>query len=236
MKGSVHVAIGASAPIGLVATQAITIPQGVVMAIVAAGYAVLPDVDTPTSCASRALGPLAHKAVHGLCRSVVDRTALRRDKSRVRWMEIRRRDPYHRSLTHTLAATLLLGCIALGSSWAHPAFAGFLAALGAFLLWPICGRFGLIVPAAAVAALGAATVLSPWMVTLAVTGGYMSHLLADACTTAGVPLFWPLEIQGKRWWYIRLLGASVTSGSPGERGPAVGVALASNVLLLFAYF
>ena len=34
--------------------------------------------------------------------------------------------------------------------------------------------------------------------------GYLAHLLGDALTTSGVPLFWPLKIKGKLWYRVRL--------------------------------
>jgi membrane-bound metal-dependent hydrolase YbcI (DUF457 family) len=86
-----------------------------------------------------------------------------------------------------------------------------------------------------VVSLGAATILTPWLITLAAAGGYASHLAADACTKAGVPLFWPVAIREKRWWNIRFLGSAVTSGTDQEKAPAVGVAVASNLFLLFMY-
>lgn len=237
MKGSVHALIGASAPIGLVVTQNVTTLQGVVMAGIAAGFALLPDIDTPTSCASKALGGPIHKIVHRLCRSVVGATSLRRDRAYVQWMQISRRDPYHRSLTHTLAATLAVWAAAYGVARLHPIAAGFTAAFGVFLLWPLRRvAVGMVVAGAMAASIGAVVLLDPWLIALAASGGYVSHVVGDACTKAGVPMFWPIAIQGKRWWNIRLLGGTVVSGSTWERGPAVGVSLASNALLLFLYF
>jgi len=34
--------------------------------------------------------------------------------------------------------------------------------------------------------------------------GWLSHLLADACTRMGVPLLWPLPVRGRRWHMVRL--------------------------------
>jgi hypothetical protein len=39
---------------------------------------------------------------------------------------------------------------------------------------------------------------------LAVGGGAVMHLLGDAITKMGVPIFWPIPINGKRWWDVTL--------------------------------
>lgn len=237
MKGSVHAAIGASVPAGLVVTQGVTALQGVTMAGIAAGFALLPDLDSPNSCASKALGGLVHKLVHKTCKAAVTATALPRDVAYVNWMKFRQRDPYHRTLTHTLVATLAIGCLVYGAAWMHPVGAAFTAALGVFLLWPLYRRtIGLVVICAALVSVGAVMLLEPWLITLAATGGYASHIAGDACTKAGVPVLWPVTVQRKRWWNIRLLGSMVTSGSTREKGPAVGVSLAANALLVVLDF
>jgi len=233
VKGSVHAAIGASAPAGLVLTQHVSILQGVVMAAVSAGFSLMPDLDHPNACATKALGKPVHKAVHTLCKAVVKSTAMGRDRSYLTFRKARGQDPYHRTLTHTLLVSVAMGALAYVLTMASPIACGTLAALGVFTLWPLYRKtIGLVVLGAAVAAVGSVIYLDPWLMALAVTGGYASHVVADGCTTAGVPAFWPLAIQGKRWWNIRLLGGSVSSGSAAEKGPAIGVAMASNALLV----
>lgn len=233
MKGRVHVAIGASAPVGLVATQTVNIIQGAVMAGIAAGFSLLPDLDHPKATASTALGGPVHKAVHSLCKKVVEATALGRDRSYIRWKQIQRKDPYHRTLTHTLVAALVAAILAYGLSFTGRVATGAVAAFGVILLWPLYRKtVPLVILGAAVTAAGASLYLTPWLVGLAVLVGYVSHIVADGCTKGGVPALWPMRIQNKRWWNIRLLGGEVASGSKQENGPAVGVALASNVLLI----
>jgi membrane-bound metal-dependent hydrolase YbcI (DUF457 family) len=237
MKGVTHVAVGASAPAGLILTQGVTLLQGVTMAAVSAGFALLPDIDTPDSYASKAVGPNIHKLAHGLSKLAFNSTARTRDASQAAWMQRKRWDPYHRTLTHTLAATFSVTAASLVIAWVHPVGAGFLAALGVFLLWPVRGiPVGATVLGALAASLTAALWLSPWLLAIAAGGGYLSHVMGDACTKAGVPLCWPIEIRGKRWWRVRVLGGAVASGSAHEAGPAIGVAVASNATLLFLYF
>lgn len=237
MKGTVHAAIGASAPAGLIFTSHVTVPQGATMAVVSAGFALLPDLDTPRSTASVALGRTVHRSVHKLSSWVLFTTATGRDKSDLAWRQRMQgwcRDPVHRTLTHTLAATFVVGAGAYLAFLLSTTAAAILAALGVFLLWPIKRKaIPLVVVGAAAAAVATILLLTPWLLALAVGGGYLSHVAADACTKSGVPALWPARVKNKRWWNIRVLGSLVSSGSSRERGPAVGVSLASNGLLLF---
>jgi membrane-bound metal-dependent hydrolase YbcI (DUF457 family) len=229
----VHAAIGVSAPVGLVVTQHVNVLQGFTMAAVSAGFALLPDLDHPKATASRALGAPVHKLIHSLCKAAVQASATRRDRSIISYRQIQKKDPYHRTLTHTLAASLAVGALAYLLAYIFPMGAGAVAAFGVLMLWPLYRKtIGLVVLGAAAAAVGATVLLDPWLLGLAVTGGYVSHVVADGCTSLGVPALWPLRIQGERWWNIRLLDGAVTSGSFQEKGPAVGVALASNALLV----
>jgi membrane-bound metal-dependent hydrolase YbcI (DUF457 family) len=239
VKGSVHAAIGASTPAALVLTQHVTLIQGAVMASVSAGFALLPDIDHPKSCASTALGGIVHKAVRSGCKAVVRSTSTRRDNGSRRSMQRRHpmSDVYHRTLTHTLAVALGLGAVSYIASWLNAMAAGVVAAFGVYLLWPLRRiTFGLVAVGAVAAAAGAVFMLTPWLLALAVTCGYTSHVVADACTRSGVPAFWPIPIKGKRWWNIRLLDNMVASGSALERAPALGVSLFANAVLLFINF
>ena len=207
------------------------------MAAVSAGFALLPDLDNPNACASKALGRVVHNLVHMLCKTAFNASATRRDNGSKDWMLSRMRDPYHRTLTHTLAAVVTVWAIAYGAAYASGIVTGFLAACGVILMWPLHRRsVGLVVAGALAAATGSAMLLDPWLFSLAVGGGYLSHIVADACTTTGVPALWPVQIKGKRWWNIRLLDGLVRSGSSWERGPAVGVSLSANALLVILQF
>jgi membrane-bound metal-dependent hydrolase YbcI (DUF457 family) len=216
--------------------------QGAVMAAVSAGFALLPDLDHPKATATKALGMPVHLLVHGLCKAAVGATATGRDRGYIAWQRMQKRDPYHRTLTHTLVAAALVGCVGFLSVLAGAVSTGLVASFGVFLLWPLRkGAIGPVVLAAAATAVGAVFLLDPWLMALAVGGGYVSHIAADACTAAGVPALWPLTVRTggvkgfpgkKRWWNVRLLGGLVASGSREEKGPAIGVALAVNGVLL----
>jgi membrane-bound metal-dependent hydrolase YbcI (DUF457 family) len=238
----VHAAIGASAPAALVITGHVDPLQGAVMSAISAGFSLLPDLDHPKATATKALGMPAHLLAHALCKAAVGATATGRDRGHIAWQQVQKRDPYHRTLTHTLAAAVLVGTLGFLSVLAGAVFTGMVASFGVFLLWPLRKRaIGPVVLAAAAAAVGAVFLLDPWLMALAVGGGYVSHLAADACTAAGVPALWPLAVRTtgangvvrkKRWWNVRLLGGLVASGSREEKGPAIGVALAVNGVLL----
>lgn len=228
--------IGASTPVGLVVMQQASPVQGVAMAAISAGFALLPDLDHPRSCASRALGRITHSFVHGLCRTAFHATALAGDKKSLTYLRSIRRDPYHRTLTHTLVASFAIGAVAYAAGWGRVS-TGAMAGLGVMLLWPLYRRtLGMVVLGAAATAVTASLLLTPWLLALAVGGGCASHVLADACTKQGVPAFWPIKIKGRRWWNVRLLGGLVASGSTHESGPAVGVSMAANALLLLLNF
>ncbi|MFE0472477.1 metal-dependent hydrolase [Streptomyces sp. NPDC058947] len=233
-----HVAIGASTPIGLVAMQHVTVLQGVTMAAISAGYSLLPDVDCRNATANRALGGTGHRIAHGICATVYRATGTSRDRAFAQYMRVKRfNDPYHRTLTHTVVASVAVGLAVYALAFVGLVSTAFVAVFGVFLMWPLHRRsIGLVVLGAAVAAVGSVFLLTPWLVALAAGGGYFSHVVADACTKGGVPALWPVSIQGKRWWNIRLLGGMVTSGSEAEKGPALGVSVAANALLLFLQF
>lgn len=240
MKGTVHAAIGVSAPAAVTLTGAVSIPQGLIMAAVSAGFALLPDVDSPNSLASQAMGPLAHRVTHRISRAALTSTSTGRDVSNANWRRMNRQDPVHRTLTHTLLVTLAVagltytvGLVGLG---------GMVTGLGVFLLWPVYRKKGKVSRGVAMGVCFAGAVgvsyaaglcMTPWLLALAAGGGYLSHVAADGCTTSGVPALWPMKFGGKRWWNFRLLGGYVKSGQKEERGPALAVALATNGLLLF---
>lgn len=240
MKGTVHAAIGVSVPAGAVLTGSVSIIQGAVMAAVSAGFSLLPDIDSPQSMASQALGGLSHRAVHATSRRALVSTSTGRDVGHANWKRINRQDPVHRTLTHTLAATLLVTALVYVADLYR--LGGLVTGLGLFLLWPVYRKKAKVPRGIAMVVCAAAAIsftlvanlyMTPWLLALAAGLGYLSHVVADGCTTSGVPALWPVKFKGKRWWNFRLLGNRVKSGQKEERGPALGVALAMNGLLLF---
>jgi membrane-bound metal-dependent hydrolase YbcI (DUF457 family) len=165
-----------------------------------------------------------------------------------------RRDPEreygHRTLTHTLAFTVLVGwgtttlCARYGK-WAVIGILFFtigLALRGLFEEW--AERAGwLVVTLVAAGAAGFTYVQLPAgrgypMLGLAVGVGCLVHLLGDMSTTAGVPLLWPIP-TGRRTW--RMIGVpdafAVRVGGKGElflRGAFVVICLLATTAMFGA--
>lgn len=169
---------------------------------VAAGAALLPDLDHPGSTVARSLGPVSRWAARGvswLADWVRDRTCAHCATPD---------SGGHRLLTHTA-----VGCAGLGLAVAAlcALAGGWAAAVVVYLLVGLAvrglvrrrrrGTFGAAF-AGAVAALLVVGLGPPggwWWLGLPVAVGAFSHALGDALTRSGVPLWWPLRINGCRW-------------------------------------
>jgi membrane-bound metal-dependent hydrolase YbcI (DUF457 family) len=177
----------------------------VVGACVAAGGALLPDLDHPQSTVAHTLGPitrLAARATSRLADAIQDATCghCRDDDHNG-----------HRAATHTALAALLLGAVIAGLCAAGGRPAGlavvFLSsALGArgALTRRTRGTFGALGVGAAVTA--AADWMLPagpwWWLGAPVAFGCLAHCLGDAITKSGCPILWPLRISGCRWYPV----------------------------------
>lgn len=53
---------------------------------------------------------------------------------------------------------------------------------------------------------------------LLVALGMVVHSLGDALTSSGVPLAWPVRIDGRRWTLLGALAGRVSAPGPGRRG------------------
>jgi membrane-bound metal-dependent hydrolase YbcI (DUF457 family) len=128
------------------------------------------------------------------------------------------RENGHRTLTHTLPFTVLVGwgttalCIAYGK-WAVVAILFLMIGLalrGLFDEWAKRAGWLLITLIAAAAAYGTALRLPgdrgyP-MLGLAVGVGCFVHLLGDLVTRAGVPILWPIPTGRRMWRMVGLPG------------------------------
>ncbi|HWG98241.1 MAG TPA: metal-dependent hydrolase [Pilimelia sp.] len=125
------------------------------------------------------------------------------------------RENGHRTLTHTLPFTALVGwgttaaCAAYGK-WAVVGILFFMIGLalrGLFDAWAQRAGWVIVTLVSAGAAYGAYLLLPADrgypMLGLAVGVGCLVHLLGDAVTSAGVPLLWPIP-TGRRMW--RMIG------------------------------
>ena len=174
-------------------------------AAVCAGAALLPDLDHPSSMATRRFSVfswLACHAVRPLSGVVFDLTRGRRDHGK----------GTHRGLTHTAVAAVLLGlAVNLASAtWGTPVLLG---TLFVCLALAIKGLDALVPgPPSLVIAAGLTWGVQEWVpggtagtagwLGTAVTLGMLVHAVGDAITESGAPLLWPLPIRGRTWYPV----------------------------------
>lgn len=214
VMGPTHAASGAAA--GMLA--ALWLPPGiggaeslgatVLYGGVAAGAALLPDFDHPSSTVSRSGGVLTgtlSRAVAIISLGFRDATASSKDKHV---------KDGHRGLTHTLLFAIIIGCLVW---WSAPYRWPAAVVIGLCLWWAILGLAGrwadrnplwaIGVPAmsAAVAAFWMPGLANPEGLAVATVIGLVAHCLGDALTISGDPIFAPIvPIAGRRWWNFRL--------------------------------
>jgi membrane-bound metal-dependent hydrolase YbcI (DUF457 family) len=174
-------------------------------AAVCAGAALLPDLDHPSSTATRRFAVaswLASRGVRPLSRLVYDLTRARRDTGR----------GSHRGLTHTFVFAVLLG-LGLNLATARfgtPVIVGVLfvcialAIKGLDAIVP--GPPSLVIAAGLTYAVehavpGGTAGTAGWL-GAAVTLGMAVHSVGDAVTESGAPLLWPLRIRHRRWYPV----------------------------------
>jgi membrane-bound metal-dependent hydrolase YbcI (DUF457 family) len=177
----------------------------VTFAAVCAGAALLPDLDHPSSMATRrfsAASWLAGHVVRPLSRLVYDLTRGRRDTGR----------GSHRGLTHTVVAAMLLGVgVNMASArFGTPVLVGTLfvclalAIKGLDAIVP--GPPSLVIAAGLTYGVehfvpGGTAGTAGWLGT-AVALGMVVHSVGDAITESGAPLLWPLPIRKRRWYPV----------------------------------
>ncbi|WP_433283926.1 metal-dependent hydrolase [Pseudonocardia sp. CA-142604] len=172
-------------------------------AAVCAGAALLPDLDHPSSMATRRFSVaswLACYLVRPLSGFVYDLTKGRRDTGK----------GTHRGLTHTVVAAVLIGLAVNFASgrWGTPVLVGTLfvclalAIKGLDALVP--GPPSLVIAGFLTYAVeefvpGGTAGTAGWLGS-AVALGMVIHSVGDAVTESGAPLLWPIRIR-KRSWY-----------------------------------
>ncbi len=191
---------------GLVSPTVAPTPGSVLtFAAVCAGAALLPDLDHPSSVATRRFSVfswLACHAVRPLSAAVYDLTRGRRDTGK----------GTHRGLTHTAVGAVLLGlAVNLASAtWGTPVLLG---TLFVCLALAIKGLDALVPgPPSLVIAAGLTWAVHEWVpggtagttgwLGTAVTLGMLVHAVGDAVTESGAPLLWPLPIRGRTWYPV----------------------------------
>ena len=177
----------------------------VTFAAVCAGAALLPDLDHPSSTATRhftVASFLASTVVRPLSGLVYRLTRARRDTGK----------GTHRGLTHTVLGAVALGtAVNLASAqWGTPVLIGTLfvcialAIKGLDAIVP--GPPSLVVAAGLTFAVeqylpGGTAGTAGWLGT-AVMLGMVVHSAGDAVTESGAPLLWPLTIRQRRWYPV----------------------------------
>ena len=172
---------------------------------VCAGAALLPDLDHPSSMATRRFSAASFVASHlvrPLSRLVYDLTRGRRDTGR----------GSHRGLTHTVVGAVLLG-LAVNMASARFGAPVLIGTLFVCIALAIKGLDALVPgpPSLVIAAgltygiehfvQGGTAGTAGWLGT-AVTLGMVVHSAGDAITESGAPLLWPLPIRGRRWYPV----------------------------------
>ncbi|RNE49875.1 metal-dependent hydrolase [Corynebacterium alimapuense] len=213
VMGPTHAMSGAAA--GLAVAQLLPASWGgvssaqeaFVFAGIAAGAALLPDLDSPQATVSRSFGPVSQMLSHlveNVSQFLVNLTRGPKD---------RRCGNGHRTVTHTLWFALAAGAVAapLISAFGRPATIGLLfvflalAIRGLFPEWSKKKEWVLVTALAALLAYGAwryvPLTASGLVLGSAVTVGVLAHLAGDFITKHGIPLFAPLlRFRGRRWW------------------------------------
>lgn len=195
------------------------------MALVAAGGALLPDLDNTTSSAESQLG------VFGSMLSAFMRTTAPIVKTAFHSKYDKNLDDPHRSFYHTALSALLAG--ALFSFLCSPVIDFNLGPV------PVNGRMMALVLAFISTDLSLSTIIgSVWkskklvdtvvslgmsfaiawfllhsmpsgipytIVGVSLGVGYLIHIIGDCFTTSGAPVFFPIKIRGKLWYDIRFL-------------------------------
>jgi membrane-bound metal-dependent hydrolase YbcI (DUF457 family) len=225
MMGPAHALSGAAVWLAgsWVAREYLDYPQSAttiaIGAAVCAGAALLPDLDLSGRVTANKGGAIvAHsfgifslflaEVVEKISLGIYNVTKARHDPHR---------ENGHRTFTHTLPFAVLMGGLAtwLASEYGRWAVIGILFVMFGFALrglfhnWAHRAGWLLITLISGGAAYGAYLLLPTVhrgyeMIGVAVGVGCLVHLLGDALTRAGVPIFWPLPTGGKRMW--RMVG------------------------------
>lgn len=262
MMGRTHALTGCAAATLALPLLSVTDPRVVVsLSLAAAGATLLPDLDTTSSTMARSLGPVTRclsRVVRWASTRVWVATATRYDR------DDPRADIGHRHLSHTIPACVVFGVLAwLVAVGAGAGLVRLLPqvpeqVLGSVAAAVVCGA--LAVPAAryvlqavpgvgwreaaggapvlglVVVLLGAWGGVHPVVVGVVVGAGALVGVLGDWLTPHGVPLSWPFQVKGKRWWMHKCVWTFPASDdSQAEkfvRWASVGLVVTSWVLLI----
>lgn len=217
VMGPTHAMSGAA--VGLAVAQILpehwggvtTAEETFIYAGLAAGAALLPDLDSPSATVSRSFGPITQtfsRITENTAQALVNITRGRKDRPCRNG---------HRTVTHTVWSALAAGAgaIALISAFGKPAVIGllfFFLGLGIRGLLP---EWSKKTDWLIVTGLSAALAYGVWnyvpeesfglVLGSAITVGCLTHMAGDLATKQGIPVFAPfLQWKGKRWWNLKL--------------------------------
>lgn len=205
MMGRTHALTGVVAGLAVAPLVGVTRPAAVgVFAAVCAGWALVPDLDHPSSSASRLLGPVTRALSAGLrigTGAFYRLTKGPRDEAGT-----------HRTVTHTALFAAIVGAL-IGWGGALTPWVPLAVALFGVLL--AADRLGDWLLAAAAVGVGAALVgpgwvwllgqvaVLSWAAGVAAGLGCLVHVCGDMVTISGAPLLFPLPIKGETYWELR---------------------------------
>lgn len=196
--------------------------------IIIVGAALMPDLDAVKSTSINVLGPIGtvlSKLMRGSSSMIQSTIRSKSDSPNA--------DP-HRGFWHTILSGILVGLLVTGLASINIELfriKGFSVSVATFiviliiyisiqllmaslfksvykkskksLISMLAVKGGGLIAAIALLALVPNDLNYNW-VGAAVTFGWIAHLLGDAMTVSGVPLFFPLKFKGKMWWSHRL--------------------------------
>lgn len=230
LNGRTHAILGALVPTGALALGA-SGSDLVILSAISAGAALGPDIDHPHSTITHALPRSVHDLVTAATRAAHRITATRADEKTLKAQADAGRNTEQRMLTHTAMASVAVAgaVVVLGATGIGCALLVIAALYLCRTLVPRRARPFLHGASAAIAVYALQHPPNPTWIALAAAGGWLSHIVADACTTWGVPLLWPLTIRGKRWWRVRLLGSWMRYRTLREYAACAGVVAVMNI-------
>lgn len=225
------------------------------LAIIGAGAALAPDLDSKMSTVNNSLGVFRYPLwpiVNGTGVAVHSITRTRKDKVV---------EGGHRTFFHTTVAAILAG-VGVGAAAMIPdevtilgqtlTWGSLLAILitGFFTNLALAGlfekqikkkrkQFGPYVLILFSILIAIAMLfwtpdgVNPYFLGFAVAFGWFVHLIGDGITKMGVPMLWPLKINGKRWWDVALPSfMRITAGGPAEAWLFAGFTVLLAALIL----
>lgn len=193
MMGRTHAVAGTAAGLGASLYLAhLTLWPTVIGTAVCTGSALLPDMDHPSATSARTYGPIT--------------------EIMARFMHLIAGG--HRRGTHSLFGVAIMGCAMLAAErFRHtvPAQVALclvmiLALASANYLLKIPGILDDLLPIPAVIGIVCFTDIPLDVIPYAVILGCLAHLLADAFTRQGIPLFWPLSDRHYKLAYLQTNG------------------------------